>query len=258
MKLVASSKLRKSQAHIESLRPYEQSFGEVLSALADHPVASAMSAPVNENAPVAIVALSSNSSLCGAFNANVIRKALETASQYEKVCFIGIGKKIGDAIKRSGYELIEAHDDLIAKTAYDKSSGFARELMSRFSNGEFSKIVIVYNHFHSTAIQIPQSEQFLPFSFEQIKREDELSEVDYLFEPQASEIASRLVPQLLCLKLFAAILDSEASEHAARTVAMQTATDNAEHLLSDLTLEYNKGRQQKITAEILDLVGGSL
>ncbi len=259
MKLVASSKLRKSQSHIESLRPYEQSFGDVLSALFAHPVASSLTVSGSPGAPVAIVAISSNTSLCGAFNANVIKKALETAREYESVKFFCIGRKIGDAIRKSQYESLGNMDELIAKTGYDKSAEFARELMERFTKGEFSKIILVYNHFQSTATQRPISEDFLPYSYEEkAETEKKDTDPDYIFEPRASEIASKLIPRLLCLKMYAAILDSEASEHAARTVAMQTATDNAEHLLSDLTLEYNKGRQQKITSEILDLVGGSL
>ena len=291
MKLVASSKLRKAQKAIESLRPYEQALNSIVSQLspfyspqepAQEPSSQEGSSADERLAPkTAIVVIASNNSLCGAFNANVIKCAKQfvdslQGSEYE---IFAIGRKASEAFRGEGSSQSGNLSDLVAHPSYEKASCLARELERRFDSGEFSKVVLVYNQYISASQQKSVCEQMLPFSFddaggqdcaqtpgekpaemdakEKEKRIKELRE-SYLYEPDPEEIVSRLLPQLLCLKMHAAILDSVAAEQAARTIAMQTATDNAERLLSDLTLEYNKGRQQKITSEILDLVGGSL
>ena len=256
MKLVASSKLRKAQRTIESMRPYEEALTDILASLgsrAEYPAAA-----LREDAAVAVVAISSNSSLCGAFNANVIKRALAVASQHPTVVVYPIGRRIADAMKKAGYDSREDYSELIGHPSYDLSCSLASELASLYSEGKLSKIVLVYNHFVSTSHQELVEEIFLPFSTESIRKDDELTSCeDFIVEPSAAEVAETLLPQVLMLRFHAAILDSAASEHAARTVAIQTATDNAKDLLGSLTLEYNKGRQQKITAEILDLLGGA-
>ena len=287
MKLVASSKLRKAQKAIESLRPYEQALNSIVSQLSpfyspQEPSSQEGSSADERLTPkTAIVVIASNNSLCGAFNANVIKCARQfvdslQGSEYE---IFAIGRKASEAFRGESSSRSGNLSEMVAHPSYDKASCLARELERRFDSGEFSKVVLVYNHYISASQQKSVCEQMLPFSFddagcqdcaqtpgekpaemdakEKEKRMKELRE-SYLYEPDPEEIVSRLLPQLLCLKMHAAILDSVAAEQAARTIAMQTATDNAERLLSDLTLEYNKGRQQKITSEILDLIGGSL
>lgn len=287
MKLVASSKLRKAQRTIEALRPYQQTLDEIFESLPSGSLASALSlgssdvassgASEDRPAPVpAVIAVSSNSSLCGAFNANVTKLAMERARELGPKCVVfPLGRKVSDAMKREGYTSEGDFNDLVGKTSYEKVAAFAMDLYKRFCAGEFSRIVLVYNHFLSTSSQSPVQEQFLPFSSGIPASEPKYSAQmspnggdsptdssvaeasDFIFEPSAGEIREHLLPLSLSLKLYAAILDSAAAEHAARTIAMQTATDNAEGLLSDLTLEYNKSRQYKITAEILDLLGGT-
>ncbi len=251
MKLVSSAKLRKAQKVIEGMRPYADALSDILAA-----VGPLEQKAVSGDAPVAVVVISSNTSLCGAFNANVIRTALELKDEYKGVAYFPVGKKCAEAIRRAGYASEADYSDLIAHTSYDKASAFARALIERYERGEFSKILLVYNRFISTSVQRPTVETYMPFSLSSDAPAVGEQE-DYIFEPDAQTIASDLLPQMICLKFYAAVLDSEAAEQAARTVAMQTATDNGEHLLADLTLEYNKGRQQKITSEILDLVGGA-
>lgn len=250
MKLVSSAKLRKAQKVIEGMRPYADALSDILSA-----VGPLEQKAVAEDAPVAVVVISSNTSLCGAFNANAIRAALELKDKYRELVYFPVGKKCAEAVRRAGYAPEADYSDLIAHTSYDKASAFARDLIARYEKGEFSKILLVYNRFISTSVQRPTVETYMPFSLSSTAPQGEQD--DFIFEPDARTIASALLPQMICLKFYAALLDSEAAEQAARTVAMQTATDNGEHLLSDLTLEYNKGRQQKITSEILDLVGGA-
>lgn len=251
MKLVSSAKLRKAQKVIEGMRPYADALSEILAA-----VGPLEQEAVAADAPVAVVVISSNTSLCGAFNANAIRAALELKDKYRELVYFPVGKKCAEAVRRAGYTPESDYSDLIAHTSYDKASAFARALIERYEKGEFSKILLVYNRFISTSVQRPTVETYMPFSLSSAVSA-EVEQEDFIFEPDAHTIALDLLPQMICLKFYAALLDSEAAEQAARTVAMQTATDNGEHLLADLTLEYNKGRQQKITSEILDLVGGA-
>lgn len=253
MKLVASSKLRKAQKAIESMLPYRQALEDILSSV---PASSVIKGGSEEGKTV-IVAISSNSSLCGGFNVNVVKTALEEAAKYENVEIIAVGRKISDAVKKVGFPQANDYSSLIGKPSYDTSGTLAQRLIDGYCAGEYARVILVYNHFYSTSRQAPVVERYLPL--ESVSQcGDATADPDaYIFEPDAAEIADTLLPQVQRLKVFTAILDSAAAEHAARTVAMQTATDNAEDILSELTLEYNKGRQQKITAEILDLVGGS-
>lgn len=268
MKLVASSKLRKAQKEIESIRPYEKALDSILADVAGASSLSCKLESRNPDAPVAVVAVASNNSLCGGFNVNIIKQALETLGGIGSVELYSIGRKMSEALKKAGYKPVFESSELIGSPRFDKSEKLAKRLISAFMNGEYSKVLLVYNSFVSASSQKPVVEQYLPFSISAEKpvaeEDDEIWDADadrrrhkFLFEPSPDEIAEGLIPQLLDLKFHAALLDSSAAEQAARTIAMQTATDNAEHLLADLTLEYNKGRQQKITAEILDLVAGS-
>ena len=228
--------------------------------------------------PTAVVAIASNSSLCGGFNANVIRKALETIRGCEGAMEVyPLGRKMVEALRRAGYTADADYNDLVGHPSYEKSAALARSLAERFERGELSRVVLVYNRFASASRQEPVAETYLPFGSESPERvagnyfSDKFAEKpiaappsttpardsDYILEPDAAALAAQLLPQVMILKFHAAILDSAAAEQAARTIAMQTASDNAEDLLGELTLEYNKGRQQKITAEILDLLGGA-
>ena len=285
MKLVASAKLRKAQRAIESLRPYERTLAEILAAVgpavaspqradgnyfsgrfAEKPISDPPSTTPAHDAPApkgktAIVAIASNSSLCGGFNANVIRLALDTIHACDGgVEIYPLGRKMAEALKRAGYVADQDYNDLVGRPAYDKSAALARSLAERFQAGEISRVVLVYNRFLSASSQEPVAEQYLPFEAAPVilsESEESLSADDYILEPGAEALVAQLLPQVMLLKFHAAILDSAAAEQAARTLAMQTASDNAEDLLGELTLEYNKGRQQKITAEILDLLGGA-
>ena len=288
MKLVASAKLRKAQKAIEALRPYEKTLAEILSAVgpvrpgvpatrhpsslpaaagtgfgATNPAAAEPSlsgnAAAEKSGPTAIIAVASNSSLCGGFNANVVRKAVETIRAcVGEVELYPIGRKMADGLRRAGYTAQGDWNDLIGHPAYEKTAALARSLSDRFLAGELSRVLLIYTRFKSASSQEPVVETWLPFEQKEIPGEgrDDQEAVKYILEPSAEALAAQLLPQVLMLKFHAAILDSAAAEQAARTIAMQTATDNAEDLLGELTLEYNKGRQQKITAEILDLLGG--
>lgn len=257
MKLVASSKLHKAEMAIEAVRPYERTLEDILSVVDRY--RSAEEVPVRtSDAPVAIVAMSSNSSLCGAFNSNVIHKTVEACGEYRSVKLFSVGRKMAEAMNKLGHASEADYSDIVGKPDYPKSEALASELMRRFSSGEFSRVLLVYNRFVSASSQVPVVEQYLPYTVPSTGDPDVAKTVndDFIFEPDPASLAERMIPYLLSMKLHAAVLDSVAAEHAARTIAMQTASENAERLLSDLTLEYNKGRQEKITSEILDLESG--
>lgn len=312
MKLVASAKLRKAQKAIEALRPYERTLAEILAAVGSlrpgapiarrpsslpadagtgfdgaNPAAAEPSllgaSGADITGPTAVVAIASNSSLCGGFNANVVRKALEAIRGCKDgVEVYPLGRKMVEAMRRAGYTADQDYNDLVGHPSYEKSAALARRLAERYQRGELAGVVLVYTRFVSASKQEAIAEQYLPFGGipDQVGDDEKSSFAgcrgprkssifgvaltgespaanDYILEPDAEALAAQLLPQVMMLKFHAAILDSAAAEQAARTIAMQTATDNAEDLLGELTLEYNKGRQQKITAEILDLLGGS-
>lgn len=259
MKLVASSKLRKAQNAIESMRPYEEALRYALSAARGiaHPVVVKRPEAEDDGNTVAgktaVVTISSNSSLCGGFNANVIRRTLAEIGGAGNAVVFALGRKVADAVKKAGVPSERDFSDVVAHPSYEAAAALADELSRRFISGEFSNVILVYTHFISTSRQEVVTERYLPFE----QFEGEMAEqADYIVEPSPEEAVEYLTPLVLGLKLYAAVLDSSAAEHSARTIAMQTATDNGNDLLAELTLEYNKGRQQKITAEILDLIGG--
>ena len=269
MKLVASAKLRKAQQTIEGMRPYERK----LQGMLDHLVASGAklsgeytrTPAAGLGAPgqhIALVAFASNSSLCGAFNANAVRLTMETIRSYgdADVTVYSVGRKMADAMRKAGKPSPADYQKLADKPSYAPAAELAEKLMEEFLAGRLDRIDLVYNHFVSSGKQVPVRETLLPMTSVLSSGAEsavECSEVDYILEPSASDLLADLVPKSLRLKFYTALLDSNASEHAARTVAMQTATDNGEDLLQELTLQYNKSRQQKITSEILDLAGGS-
>ena len=271
MKMVASAKLHKAQAAIGNMLPYEQRLSRIL---ADLLAVSEQPAGAEEHIPqslarreeqtdrpesVAVVAWSSNSSLCGGFNAAVIRKTLAVVKKWEqdgaKVTVFSVGRKMADAMRKAGYPSPEDYTKLADTPSYEGAAALADSLIEAFDAGRFDRVELVYNHFHSTASQPTRHEVYLPFSVDNIP---EAAPEDFIVEPSREELIAQLVPTFQRLRIYTTLLDANAAEHAARTVAMQTATDNGNNLLQELTLEYNKSRQQKITSEILDLVGGTL
>ena len=211
----------------------------------------------------AVVVFSSNSSLCGAFNSNVIRE-LENTIKSEKshgvqsFTLYPIGKKVKDAVsKMSDIDKVEIDTVLADHPSFDGISMITNELMTNFLNKEFDKVTIIYHHLKNSAVQKLTNETFLPIKLES-KKESKLNlSGDYIVEPDKKEVLESLLPKALRTKMYACLLDSNASEHSARVVAMQVASDNATELINELTILYNKTRQQAITNELLDIVGGA-
>ena len=245
--------------------PYEEKLFGMLSAfLANNSDVQSPYTVVRPVERVAIIAFSSNSSLCGAFNANVAHKLLEMVEKYkglpsENILVYPIGRKIADAARKNGLSIQGDYDSLADKPSFAETSSIAYNLMRQFSEKEIDKVEILYHHLKSTSTQVLVEEPFLPISLEKMNSNSLNEEMaDYIVEPSSEELISTLVPQAIALKLYTSLLDSNASEHAARMLAMQIATDNANDLLQELTLLYNKSRQQAITNELLDIIGGSM
>ena len=267
MKLVSSSKLRRAQLAIEAMRPYQRQMDGILETLLSAG-ARLPEVHVADDAPLAIVAMSSNASLCGGFNSGVIAKVKDVLADNPGAVVYSIGRKMADAMRKAGYPSPENLNALAEKPAYGPAAELVGRLADDFEEGRISGVVLVYSHFVSAAKQVPVAEQLLPATEisprASLGRDDNdgqdlgQEDKDYIVEPSAPEMLEALFPKSIKLKLYTALLDSTASEHAARTVAMQTATDNGENLLAELTLIYNKTRQQKITTEILDLAGGKI
>jgi len=297
MKMVASSKLHHAQVAIQNMLPYETMLEHILkSFLAAEAEAQTIFDQERPVKRVALVVFSSNSSLCGGFNANVIKamtkveEALSTELGKDNVEVYPIGRKVAEKARKLGYNVKCDLADLIDHPNVKQCIELAMELGERFAKGEIDKVELIYHHFKSAGSQILTHKTFLPIDIEtelqsdherdltsnvvtkQVQdylkknrrkkevKEDEVKPLNdnFIVEPDMDSVLSMLIPKLAHLMLYTALLDSVASEHAARMVAMQTATDNADELLRQLNLQYNKSRQQAITSELLDIVGGSV
>lgn len=270
MKMVASSKLHHAQRAIECMRPYEKRLASIMTrflSTMEGEVESVYS-ETREIRKVALVVISSNSSLCGAFNANIIKEFLKTAEEYKQkgvvVEVFPIGKKIAQAVQKAGYKFQSDNSDVLEHPEYIKAYNIAENFMQRFVNGEIDKVCIISQHFVNTSKQEICNNTFLPISLDDsanskstAKSSNKGRQLDYIVEPSPASIISSLIPATLHMQIFSAILDSLAAEHASRVVAMQVATDNADDLIEQLTLTYNKTRQQAITSELLDMASGT-
>ena len=274
MKMVASAKLHKAQGAIENMLPYQKKLNKILTNFlsADLPIESPY-VQEREVKRVAIVVFSSNTSLCGAFNANVIKMMMQTIGEFrtlgqDNILIFPVGKKVDEAAKRMGFKPQEVSPTLSDKPTYQEAAELAHRLMDLYVAGEVDRVEIIYHHFKSMGVQILLRETYLPINLTNVvseedrENEEEVQEHeitnDYIIEPNAEELIASLIPTVLSQKIFTAAVDSNASEHAARTLAMQVATDNANELIQDLTKQYNKSRQQAITNELLDIVGGTM
>lgn len=261
MKLVSAAKLRRAQNVIENMRPYQQKLDEIFSAFINGGgQLKTVYTAARELRRVAIITISSNSSLCGGFNANIIRETKQVVDKYltegVEVELIPVGKKISDALRRMGFEENPSLKEQAAAVSYNVVADVATGLMKRFTSGEIDRVELVYTHFHSASKLTPVQELLLPVDMNAISDATGVTG-DFIVEPSPKSLLQELLPRVVVMRLFTALLDSTAAEHAARMVAMQVATDNADDLIEELVREYNKGRQQAITNELLDIVAGS-
>ena len=267
MKMIASSKLHKAQNAISNFLPYQQKLDVILTNLLSSD--TSYESPFiqkRETKRVAIVGFASNSSLCGAYNSNVIKEFSTVYAKKKEEIGAGnilvypIGKKLADALKKQGIVAQGDYRDMADKPTFLAVQDLAKELIKKYIDGEIDEVILIYHHFISTGSQKLKKTQFLPFDLESAKPEGQQDEnmfADYILEPSKEEILDSLIPTVLYSRLYAALLDANASEHAARMIAMQIASDNADELVQDLTIQYNKSRQQAVTNELLDIIGGA-
>ena len=299
MKMVANSKLHHAQVAIQNMLPYETMLEHILkSFLAAEAEAQTVFDQPRPVKRAALVVFSSNSSLCGGFNSNVIKRMQQTVAEYQaqgvnEVEIYPIGRKVYEKAKKLGYDVQGEFSALADKPNVRQCIDIAMELGKKFAEGQIDKVELIYHHFKSAGSQVLTRKTFLPIDLEEeLDRDHErdLTTVvatkesqeylrknrkkkpkvnaageevpplndNFIVEPAMNTVLSQLLPKLAHLMLYTALLDSAASEHAARMVAMQTATDNADEMLRQLNLQYNKSRQQAITTELLDIVGGSV
>ena len=259
MKMVSAAKLKKAQDAITSMRPYANTLTELIQNLSGSMDGDTQNlyTQVRPKQSVLIISITSNRGLCGAFNANIIKKTrqlFDKEFKNQKVSLITIGKKGSEILNKTG-KVISSYDSVFDNSTYNNVSNIAEIVMNHYEKKTFDQVVLVYNRFKNAATQIIEVESFLPIVAE--KKSENNSNVDYIFEPSKSEIISELLPKSLKMQLFKALRDSFASEHGARMTAMHKATDNATDLRDQLKLTYNKARQAAITNEILEIVGGA-
>lgn len=264
MKMVSSVKLMKAEKAVSSYMPYEQALSKIMkNYLSSQP--DEIASPFMEVRPVhheAIVVFASNTSLCGTYNSNIVKmfdNYVEGAIQKkESLLVFAIGKKVLDASRKANLNVAGNFEEIANLPTFNNVKPIADELMSMFLNKEIDRVQLIYSHYINKGSQKLVSEPLLPFKIaeEQLPTTKFLN--DYIIEPSSEEIEELLIPLAIRAKLYSAALQAHASEHAARTIAMQIATDNADNLLHDLSLQYNKVRQESITNQILDIIGGSL
>ncbi len=271
MKMVASAKLLRVQSSMEALSEYERRFSDIVAALVSDPdveVASPLTLEHGEKRRACLVALASDSSLCGAFNANALREAVSAVEEllaggFSRVTVYPIGEKMVQGMGRyaaargENVDICLDYRHLVGKHSFDGIIPLADRLMEDFLAGRCDRVCISRCHFHSMGRQVPMREQLLPFNRVSRANVDRTTAVDYILEPAPDTLLDALLPSAIRIILYNALLDSITAENAARMVAMQTATDNAEELSDDLTLEYNKRRQQAITSELADITSSA-
>ena len=266
MKMVAAAKLRRAQDNIIQMRPYAQKLGDMLATVSAGAESSSDS-PLKTARPVEkvlIVVVTSDRGLCGAFNTNIVKATLaliagKYAVQAAKgdVEIFAIGKKGAEALSRRGFKVNTGFTDLFTRLKFLAVKQAAEEIMHDFATGRYDAVDIVYNEFKNVATQLIHTDQYLPIVSDSGTSKIKTSEVNYIFEPTEEEILAELIPKSLKIMLYRAVLESFASEQGARMTAMEKATENAQELLKELKLIYNRTRQAAITTEILEIVGGA-
>lgn len=266
MKMVSASKLRRAQSSIVQLRPYARKLNELISNLSGsiNKDENPLFKEHEEISKVLLIVVSSNRGLCGGFNSNILKyatKLVESTYREQNAAgnlkFITIGKKATEFILKKHGNLIESHDHLTENINFEECVEISNMLMEKYSNGEFDKIEIIYHQFVNAGYQKLIQEVFLPIQPPETDEDSLKFETDYIYQPDKESITQDLVPKILRLQFYKAIIDSVASEHGARMTAMHKATDNATDILKDLKLAYNKARQAAITNEILEIVSGA-
>jgi F-type H+-transporting ATPase subunit gamma len=265
MKMVSAAKLKKAQDAILQIRPYADKLHQILMSLSAslENVEDSVYTQQRDPERVLVVLISSNRGLCGGFNTNITKKAVELVeTKYNKQLKLGkvdivcIGKQGMRQAKHRGLNVSGNQNNLFDLINFESVSEISSEIMKAYADKDYDRVELVYNQFKNAAVQIQTAEQFLPVEMTQ-EEKGKNNNFDFIYEPSQEEIIRELIPRSLKIQFYKAILDSHAAEHGARMTAMHQATDNATELLKELTLQYNKARQSTITGEILEIVSGA-
>jgi len=264
MKMVSAAKLKKAQDAIMQIRPYADKMYQILSSLSaslENAEDSVYTQP-REAKKILVLLISSNRGLCGGFNTNVSKKAVELVkTKYSEqlkqgnVEFLAIGKQGERQLKHHSLNVAGNKNELFDELTFTHVATVANSVMEEFAKGTYDRVELVYNQFKNAAVQVLTTEQFLPVEMEE--SEEETTNFDFIYEPSKEYIIQELIPRSLKIQFYKAMLDSNAAEHGARMTAMHQATDNATELIKELNLVYNKARQATITNEILEIVSGA-
>lgn len=260
MKMVAAAKLRRAQTRMLEMRPYADKMSSVIGSLAaggkdQHPLLIQ-----RPRKTVEIVVMTSDRGLCGAFNTNIMKAAekhvAEWKSQNFNISVSVVGKKANDYFKRRNVEMRNSWTGISGKLVYSDAQKIANELAEHYLNETIDEVIIVYNQFRTVMAQEVTAAQLLPLSSPESDEKQEDSTINFIYEPSQQEILNQILPKNIEVQIYRALLESQASEEAARMTAMENATQNADEMIGSLTLQYNKARQASITKELMDIVGG--
>ncbi len=269
MEMVAAARLRRAQARIEALRPYAERMIELTHEVAKHTEGGEQFPLLKvheEEKRVGIVMLTGDRGLAGAFNANILRRAIELhdriRAEGKEVAWIVIGKKGVGTMRFRGYELTDSVQGITDRPKYTDAEAIAHQIVKFYEAGGLDRVYLVYNHFKSPMEQVVTEQVILPLGEEVVTTEPEAEgehriEGDFIYEPSANAILHELLPSYVDTTIYRALLESTASEHGARMTAMRSASENAEEMIEKLTLSMNKARQASITQEILEVVAGA-
>ena len=267
--MISSAKMHKAEGVLRRLLPFRECVQTIIGNLlsSDAPVSSPLTATRPETRRVAVIVLGSDDGLCGAYNVNIFKNTLTTLSEIREqfgtktpIDIMPVGKKMTRAVKRIAetdpYLTLVAPENVDSKSEGQPVKEFAADIEEAFLTGKYDRVMLQYMHYHSAGRQRFASRVYLPISQEELSSKSKGTGRPYLFEPNAAEIFSTVLPMYLLSQMQEAFAQNRASEQAARVMAMQSANDNAQKLLEQLQLDYNKLRQQSITTELLDIVGG--
>jgi F-type H+-transporting ATPase subunit gamma len=260
MKLVAAAKLRRAQERILSARPYAIKMAELLASLVSR--TESEEHPLLTRRPPArrrLVIITADKGLCGAFNSNVLRASLAFLREAGRtdVTLVVVGKKARDFFRRRQWEVKSEMLGFFDRLAYSHAQELADQLMNEYLSGEVDEVHLMYNEFRSVAVQRVKREQLLPIEPAQVPDAEEAAGGDYIYEPSPEAILAALLPRHVTTQVYRALMESVAGEYGARMTAMEAASKNAKEIIGVLTIQYNKARQERITKELLDIVGGA-
>ena len=264
MKMVSAAKLKKAESITLKFVPYKTKLTESLANYLGS-LEESVNIPLAEHREVkrvALMAFSSNSGLCGVYNSNINKLLKATYDEYaasigaENILIFAVGKKVNDFLKRAGIAVEKSYLELSEKPSYEAACEISDMFVEMFLNGKVDKLELIFNHYKNTGVQIPQRDTVLPLATVSAES-DSKAFVDYIVEPSKEAFINALVPKVLRTNFYSTMLDAFTAEHGARTTAMHIASDNANSLLQELKLLYNKARQNVITTELIDIVGGA-